>query len=509
MTDALAHVPQRPTLFVDGKWCNASGGETRPCVNPYNAEVLVHVDEANAQDAERAIASARRFFDTSDWLRRAVKERCALLERYADLLQERKEVLKQIETLDTGKTLGESEYDIDDVTHVFRFYAKEALRLGTDKLIKSAAAPETVVSRVVHDPIGVCVLITPWNYPILQLCWKLAPALAAGNVVIIKPSEVTPLSTIYLVRLMLEAGFPPQSVQLLTACGASVGPTLTESREVDMVSFTGGLATGRNISKACADTVKRCALELGGKNPNVVFADCDLDWAIDNVLTAVFVHSGQVCSAGARLIVEEVIADRLVAGVAERAQQIRMGNGLDPNSETGPLVSEAHRGKVESYIELARKEGARILCGGSRPDPAKHPELARGYFFLPTVLDGCNRNMRVVQEETFGPILTVERFPNGDEAAAVALANDTKYGLAGGVQSGDQARAERVARQLRHGTVWVNSYGSYVAEAEWGGFGMSSNGRELGSHGLDEYVEFKHLWCETRPQKANWFKGRM
>lgn len=497
----------RPTLFIDGQWCSSSDGKTRPTINPYDASVIMEVDEATADDAQRAIACAKRYFTTSDWPHRSYEDRCALLTRMAELLQSNKAELARLETIDTGKTLGESEIDIDDVTNVFQFYAKEALKLGQDKRVTGPLIPDTVTSQIIHEPVGVCVLITPWNYPILQLCWKLAPALATGNCVIVKPSEVTPLSSIYLIKLLVEAGFPPQTVQILTASGASIGPALTESEDVDLVSFTGGLQTGRNIIRSCAQTVKRCTVELGGKNPNVVFADCDLDWAVDNVLTAVFVHSGQVCSAGARLIVEESIADALVAGVVQRAQQIVMGDGLNPASETGPLVSAEHLAKVESYVALAKKEGAQILCGGSRPDPKRFPHLAKGYFFLPTVIDKCDRTMRIVQEETFGPILTVERFPDGDEAKAIELANDTKYGLAGGVQSKDQARAERVARRLRHGTVWVNTYGAYTAQSEWGGFGMSGNGRELGSKGLDEYVEVKHLWSESKPAVMGWFKG--
>lgn len=496
-----------PTLFIDGKWCASSERKTRATYNPYDASVIMHVDEATADDAKRAVTSAKTFFNASDWPHKTYEERCALLDRMADTLQQHKAELARIETIDTGKTLGESEIDIDDVTQVFRFYAKEAIKLAQDKQVTGPLIPESVKSRIVHEPVGVCVLITPWNYPILQLCWKLAPALATGNVVIIKPSEVTPLSSVYLVKLLLEAGFPPRSVQILTASGASVGPVLTESVDVDLVSFTGGLSTGRSIIRSCAETVKRCTVELGGKNPNVVFADCDLDWAIDNVLTAVFVHSGQVCSAGARLIVEESIADKLVDGVVKRAQNIVMGNGLDASSETGPLVSAEHLAKVESYVQLAREEGAVIRCGGRRPDPKTFPHLAKGYFFLPTVIDKCNRTMRIVQEESFGPILTVERFADGDERTAIMLANDTKYGLAGGVQSKDQARAERVARRFRHGTVWTNTYGVYTAQSEWGGYGMSGNGRELGSKGLDEYVEVKHIWSETKPAKMNWFKG--
>lgn len=254
----------------------------------------------------------------------------------------------------------------------------------------------------------------------MQICWKLAPALATGNVVIIKPSEVTPLTTIHLTKLLLEAGFPPLSIQLLTAAGSSIGDTICQHDDVDLVSFTGGLQTGRRIIRSCAEGIKRCCLELGGKNPNIVFADMPLDIAIDNVTTAVFFHSGQVCSSGTRLIVEESIADKLVAGVVEKARNIKMGSAFDESTETGPLVSEAHLKKIEAFVEMGKKEGAKLLVGGSRPDPQKFPELAKGYFFQPTVFDQCDRSMKIVTEETFGPILTVERFKDGDEARAVS-----------------------------------------------------------------------------------------
>ncbi|GAC75316.1 aldehyde dehydrogenase [Moesziomyces antarcticus T-34] len=497
-----------PTLYIDGKWTHAKAGHTRPIINPYDNSTICVIDEAGSEDALAAIHSAVNFFRTSDWPHQTCTERTPLLTRVAELLQRDKEILAEIETKDTGKTLEESRVDVDDVTNVFRFYAQEANKLDTPKRIVSDVIPDTVESTTSHVPVGVCVLIAPWNYPLLQICWKVAPALATGNAVIIKPSEVTPLSTVHFVKLLVEAGAPVGSVQLLTAGGAGVGPTLTEHPDVDLVSFTGGLDTGRRIIASCAGTVKRCTVELGGKNPNVVFGDCDLDWAIDTVVTAVFLHSGQVCSSGARLIVEESIADRLVAGVVERAKRIQMGNGMDAASETGPLVSAAHLAKVEAYVQLGVQEGAKLMCGGARPDAKAHPELAKGFFFCPTVLDHCHRGMRIVQEETFGPILTVERFKNGDEAHAVRLANDTKYGLAGGVQSANVERARRVAKQLRHGTVWVNTYGSYTPAAEWGGFGMSGNGRELGSKGLDEYIETKHQWVETNAAKPGWFKGQ-
>jgi betaine-aldehyde dehydrogenase len=346
------------------------------------------------------------------------------------------------------------------------------------------------------------VLITPWNYPLLQLSWKVAPALAAGNTCVIKPSEVTPLTSVLLVRLLEEAGAPPGVVNILLGDGPTVGAPLTAHDGVDMVSFTGGLATGQAIIRASAATVKRVAVELGGKNPNVVFADADFEAAVDYALTAVFLHSGQVCSAGARLIVEDRLHDEFVAELAKRAERIRLGNGLEDGVECGPLVSAAHRAKIEGFVESARAEGATLVTGGARPDD---PELGKGYFYRPTVFTDVRRDMRVIREETFGPILTVERF--GTEAEAVELGNDTEYGLAGAVWTSDSGRAERVANALRHGTVWINDYHPYVPGAEWGGFKRSGNGRELGPTGLAEYQEHKHIWHNTAPAPMRWFKG--
>ncbi|WP_380172252.1 aldehyde dehydrogenase family protein [Kineococcus sp. DHX-1] len=488
-----------PELFVAGEWRSAAAGGTRDVVNPFDGQVFEVVDEAGAQDAEAAVLAARTAFDEGSWARTPVAERAALLDRVADLLQRDREEIARTETLDTGKTLAESRIDVDDVTAVFRYYAREGV-VEVDRTV-DVGRPE-VVSRVVHHPVGVCTLIAPWNYPLLQISWKVAPALVAGNTVVLKPSEVTPLTTVHLVRLLEEAGVPPGVVNLVLGAGGAVGPALTSHPAVDLVSFTGGLATGKAIAKAAADTVKRVTVELGGKNPNIVFADVDLEVAVDTVLTGVFLHSGQVCSAGTRLIVEESVADELVAGVVERARRIRFGNGLEDGVESGPLVSAQHRDKVEGYVALGLQEGARLLTGGRRPDA---PELQRGFFFEPTVFDDCDRSMRIVQEETFGPILTVERFRTEEEA--VFLGNDTTYGLAGAVQTLDVERGERVAAALRHGTVWINDFGPYVPEAEWGGQRMSGNGRELGPAGLAEYRETKHVWRTTRPAAPGWFQG--
>jgi betaine-aldehyde dehydrogenase len=492
-----------PDLYIGAQWRHASDGGTRQIINPADGSVTAVVDEATDADARAAVAAARAVFDDGRWPATPVAERAALLMRIADLLQRDKEPLAVIETHDTGKTLVESRIDIDDVTSVFRYYAR-LVGVEADRVID--VGDPAVISRVVREPIGVCVLIAPWNYPLLQMSWKIAPALAAGCTMVAKPSEVTPLSTITFVHLMEEAGVPGGVVNLIQGSGAVLGSALTDNADVDFISFTGGLATGRTISKVAAEHVTKVAVELGGKNPHIVFADIGTgdawDASVDQVLTGVFLHSGQVCSAGTRLIVEESIADDFVAALVGRAEKIRMGDGMDPASETGPLVSEQHRAKVEAHVAAAISEGAKLLTGGSRPaDPA----LDEGSFYLPTIFDRCDRSMGIVREETFGPILTVERFI--EEAEAIRLGNDTEYGLAAGVRTSDPARGERVVRALRHGTVWLNDFGYYTAAAEWGGFGKSGNGRELGPTGLAEYQEIKHIWHNTAPKPAGWFKG--
>ena len=438
-------------------------------------------------------------FDDGVWSATPERERGDLLLRVADLLQRDQSVYAKAEALDTGKRLAEAEYDLADITSCFRYYGGIA---GTDagRVVDTGRAD--AISRVVHEPVGVCALITPWNYPLLQVAWKVAPALLAGNTFVLKPSELTPSTAILLMDTLTEAGLPAGVANLVTGTGPEVGSVLTTHPGVDLVSFTGGLETGKAIMAAAAATVKRVALELGGKNPNVVFADADREAALDMALTAVFLHSGQVCSAGARLLVQDSIADGFVDELVARAELIRMGGPFDEKAQTGPLISFGHRDKVHGYVQAAVAEGARLRCGGEVPTD---PELAAGSFYPPTVLDGCTSAMACVQQESFGPVLTVETFT--DEAHAVALANDTPYGLAGAVWTGDAGRAQRVAGALRCGTVWINDYHPYVPQAEWGGFGQSGNGRELGPSGLAEYRETKHIWHNIAPAPQHWFSS--
>jgi betaine-aldehyde dehydrogenase len=486
-------------LYIAGKWTEAADHGTAQTINPFDATPLDTLAEASAADVGAAVTAAREAFDEGPWRRSTMTERTALLSKIADLLQRDREQLAHTESLDTGKTLNEARADVDDTTAVFRYYAGMA---GSHAGRVVDPGRPHVVSRITHEPVGVCALIAPWNYPLLQISWKLAPALAAGNTTVIKPSELTPLSTVALVGLFEEADIPPGVLNLLLGQGGTAGQALVAHPGVDMISFTGGLATGEKIMAAAADGVRRVALELGGKNPNIVFAGTDFDTVVDNALTAAFLHSGQVCSAGARLIVQDAIHDSFVAELAARADRIRLGSGLDPETECGPLISAAQRAKVERYIALGLAEGADLLAGGQRPaDPA----LAKGFFLRPTVFAGCHREMAVVRDEVFGPVVTVERFSTEDEA--IRLGNDTSYGLAGAVWTSDAGQAERVAAALRHGTVWINDYHPYLPQAEWGGFGKSGIGRELGPSGLDEYQEKKHIYHNTNPAPAHWFSG--
>ncbi|MET3291214.1 UNVERIFIED_CONTAM: betaine-aldehyde dehydrogenase [Brevibacillus sp. OAP136] len=485
-------------MYVNGEWQQAQSGKTRDVVNPATGEVIAKAAEGDVEDAKRAIAAAKEAFDSGVWSELPGAERARVLFKIADLIEARHEELSRLETMDNGKTLRESGFDIADAAACFRYYAGAV----TKPHGQTYGVADPMQAMVVREPVGVCGLITPWNFPMLMVVWKVAPALAAGNTIVIKPSEITPITCTKLVEIIEEAGVPKGVVNLVMGAGATVGNELAESQDVDLVSFTGGTTTGRNIMRAAAGNIKKISLELGGKSPNIIFADADFDAAVDYALFGIYCGAGQVCSAGSRILVEESIYDRFVEAFAERAQKIRVGNGLDAQSEMGPVVSQAHMEKILGYVEIGKQEGARLLFGGNRLTNEAH---ANGFFVEPTAFVDVKQDMRIVQEEIFGPVCVIQKFK--DEAEAIELANGTVYGLAGGVFTQDGAKAMRVIKKLRAGITWINAYHPTYNEAPWGGYKQSGIGRGLGTYGLDEFMEIKQININLQVGPVGWFEG--
>ena len=482
-------------MYLDGKWCESSDGASRTLLDPATGAPIGTVAEGTREDAKRAIAAARIAFEDGPWSTITASDRARLLLRVADKIEEYGRELQQIDTLNNGKPLRETEYDVADAAGCFRYYAG----LATKPHGQTFDVPAPSQTFTVREPIGVCGQIVPWNYPLLMASWKLAPALAAGNVCILKPSELTPLTALRLATIFEELEFPAGVLNILTGAGPVVGAELAENHGVDKIAFTGGTKTGRSIMSAAVGNLKKVTLELGGKSPNIVFADADFDTAVDYALFGIYANAGQVCSAGSRLVVQESIADRFVAAVVDRAKKIRVGNGFDAKTEMGPLISRTQLERVQTYVQAGKDEGATLLCGGERLGGA----LAGGNFVSPAVFDGTTREMRIVQEEIFGPVLVVQRFK--DEADALAVANDTVYGLAGAVFTQDGAKAQRVIRKLRAGITWINTYHPTYNEAPWGGYKQSGIGRELGTYGYDAYTEVKQINVNLDVVPSGWF----
>jgi betaine-aldehyde dehydrogenase len=484
-------------MYVDGGWRLAQGGATRDLINPSNGERVATVTEGTQADAEQAIRAARKAFDEGPWSSISAADRAALLLRVADAVDAHRDEFVRIDTLNNGKPLRECEYDAIDAANCFRYYAG----LATKPHGQTFEVPAPSQSFTVREPIGVCGQIIPWNYPLLMAVWKLAPALAAGNVCVLKPAELTPLSALRLAMIFEKLEFPAGVVNIVTGAGSTVGQAIASSPLVDKIAFTGGTKTGRSIMQAAATNLKKISLELGGKSPNVVFADADFDTAVDYALFGIYANAGQVCSAGSRLLLERPLHDRFLERLVARAKKIRVGDGFDPNTEMGPLISPVHRERVESYIKVGTDEGATLLCGGNRMGGP----LAAGNFIEPTIFDDTKPTMRIVQEEIFGPVLVVQSFD--DEADAVRIANDTVYGLAGAVFTQDVAKAHRIIRKLRAGITWINTYHPTYNEAPWGGYKQSGFGSELGTYGYDAYTEVKQINVNLDVTPSGWFSG--
>jgi betaine-aldehyde dehydrogenase len=483
-------------MYINGQWVLAESGEVRNIVNPANGEVIATVTEGNEQDAKKAIQAAKHAFYESGWWDTPASERARLLFAVANQLEAQAAEFAKLETLNNGKPLREAEFDVNDAIACFRYYAG----IATKPHGQTYEVADPMQAMVVREPIGVCGQIVPWNYPLLMAAWKLAPALAAGNTVVFKPSEITPLSAIKLFEIFDSIGFPAGVVNLVLGAGPTVGHELAANHDVDKIAFTGGTTTGRSIMQAAAGNLKKISLELGGKSPNIVFADADFETAVDYALFGIFANQGQVCSAGSRLLLEESIFDRFVDRLVERAKKIKVGPGLEPGTEMGPLISEAHMQKVLRYIQIGIEEGATLACGGNRITTGG---LEKGFFVEPTIFVNTRPDMRIVKEEIFGPVLAVQTFK--DEEEAIRLANDTVYGLAGAVFTNDGAKAQRVIRKLRAGITWINSYHPTYNEAPWGGYKQSGIGRELGTFGYEEYTEVKQININLKVEPIGWF----
>ncbi|MGG0415100.1 aldehyde dehydrogenase family protein [Priestia aryabhattai] len=483
-------------MYINGEWRKAE--KQRPTVNPATGEVIGYAAEGSAEDMKAAIEAAREAFDSGIWSETSASERAAILFKIADKLEEAKEELAALETMDNGKPYREAEADVEDAAACFRYYA--GLITKPDGQTYSVPAP--MQAMVIKEPIGVCGLIVPWNYPLLMSVWKIAPALAAGNTIVFKPSEVTPVTPTKLFEILESVGLPKGVANLVMGAGDTVGNTLIQDKRVDKISFTGGTVTGKHIMRQAAENVTKVSLELGGKSPNIIFADADFETAVDYALFGIFAGSGQICAAGSRILVEESVAERFIERFAERAQKIKVGNGMDQEIEMGPLVSEEHMKKVLKYIEIGKQEGARLVCGGNRITSSG---LEKGFFVEPTVFSNVTSNMKIVQDEIFGPVVVIQTFK--DEKEAIKLANDTEYGLAGSVFTNDGAKALRVIKKLRAGITWVNTYHFTFNEAPWGGYKQSGIGRGLGTFGLEEFQEVKQININLQVEPIGWFKN--
>lgn len=487
-------------MYINGEWVEAKSKKTRKVINPANGEVIALTTEGDKEDVDIAISAAKTsFYETGDWRRMNAQERADILLKIADKIDEYRDEFARLDSIDNGKPLREAEGDIDDGIHCFKYYAG-LIKAPYGGVYDVNDGFGTMHSYTVHEPVGVVAQITPWNYPFLMAVWKLAPALAAGNSVVFKPSSNTPLSSIKLFEVFDEVGMPKGSCNLVLGSGGTVGEELSESKDVDMITFTGSTEVGQSIAKASVGNLKKIGLELGGKSPNVIFADADFEGAVEWAMIGIFFNQGEVCSAGSRIIIEESIKDKFVKRLKERAEAITIGNPLD-NPDMGPLVSKDHMNKVLNYIEIGKKEGATLVCGGYRYTEG---ECARGYYVKPTIFDNCTSDMTIVKEEIFGPVVTIQTFKTEEEA--IRLANDTIYGLAGAVFTSDVSRALRVIKEIRAGITWINCYNPTFNEAPWGGYKMSGIGRELGVHGLEEYQEVKQININLTPGTVGWYE---
>jgi aldehyde dehydrogenase (NAD+) len=471
-------------LLINGEW--VEGKKHFDTINPATGEVLTQIAEASAADVDQAVAAARKAFDDTKgaWRKMSASERGRLIWKLADLMEQHIEELAELETLDNGKPIFESRYvDMPMAIDVMRYFAGIATKIQGDTVNTLSSA----FTYTMREPLGVVGAIVPWNFPLLLATWKLGPALACGNTVIYKPAEQTPLTALKLGELAIEAGFPAGVLNIVTG-GPETGAAIVRHKDIDKVAFTGSTSVGKEIMRSAADTLKRVTLELGGKSPNIVFADSDIDSAVKGAINGIFYGKGEVCNAGSRLFVETKVQDEFMGKLVERAKKLRPGDPMDPKTRLGAIVSEKQMKHVLGYIEAGKKEGAQLVAGGNRVNVNGD----KGFFIEPTVFGSVNNDMTIAQEEIFGPVLATLNFDDIDQVAE--LANKNIYGLAAGIWTNDIKKAHALSRRLKAGTVWINTYGPMDAAMPFGGYKQSGFGRELGAHAIEHYTELKSVW---------------
>jgi aldehyde dehydrogenase (NAD+) len=474
-------------LFIGGKSVDCASGRTFDVLNPATGMVLATAERGDAADIDRAVKAARAAYEAGPWRKVKPSERSKMLWRIAELIDKNRDELGRLESLNNGKTLKEAQRgDMRASAEIFYYYSGWARHYHGETL----PVDGPFFAYTLREPLGVVGMITPWNYPLMLAAWKVAPALATGNTCVIKPSELTPLTTLRLAELCQEAGVPDGVVNVVTGYGSEAGQALGLHPDVDKIAFTGSIRTARALLKAAGESnLKRLTLELGGKSPNIVFPDADLDTAVPAAFWAIYANKGEICSAGSRLLLHQEIHDTFLDRLVDKAKKMKVGDPLDPSTEMGAQISQAQLDRILGYIESGKQEGARLLCGGERDTEGAK---AKGLFIRPTVFDGVGPNMRIAQEEIFGPVLAAMKFQ--DDAEAVSIANGTIYGLASAVWTKDIRRAHRLAREMKAGVVWVNAYNAFDSGAPFGGFKQSGFGREQGMHALESYTQVKTVW---------------
>jgi betaine-aldehyde dehydrogenase len=479
--------------YINGQWVESASGKVFPVFDPSTEEIIAEVPDAGPKDVDAAVVAAKAAFDSGPWPQTTAQERGRILFRLAERIRKESAALAELESRNSGKPIVEAEYDIADTATCFEYYGG----LATKVLGHVNPVPDNALSFTLREPVGVAAQIIPWNYPLLMAAWKLAPAIAAGCTCILKPAEQTPLTALEFAHYLEDAGLPPGVVNIITGFGETAGAPLVAHPDVNKVAFTGSAAVGKIIVKAAADTVKRVTLELGGKSPNIFFADADFESAIDGALFGVFINQGEVCSAGSRVLVQKSVYSKFVDAMAAKAKTIRLGAPLDRETKMGPLVSKEQFDRVRSYQELGKTE-AKLAAGGNRSSA-----FAKGYYVEPTIFYDVDNSDRIAQEEIFGPVAAI--IPFDSEADAIRIANATPYGLAAAVWSRDIFKSLRVVKALRAGIVWVNHMQPTYVEAPWGGYKQSGFGRELGPWGIEEYLETKQVHINLNEQPIGWY----